>query len=554
MILDEIRYFIIDDLKLYALRDVEKYFNKNYSIVRYVEYVGETVFEKIHPIGHVKSKFINDSTVLKLQDLINSYTKKELQKLLLEDTSLKRYGDKHYVNVEKSKKTRLERYGDENYRNDEQIKKTCLERYGVDNPFASEHVRKIVSEKNKLNAKERCEKLKETNLKKYGAVTYTSSELGKQKIRETNLKKYGMYYVQTEEYKQRDKLNKQLKLEEIEKSGKVPLFVHGHDKGSILSLCEQLNIHIFIEYHGLKCILKEDMDKLINYLDDSGTSSCLELELVDFIKSVYDGEIIQSDRKIIAPKELDIYIPEKRVAIEFDGLYWHSELSKDKNYHLNKTLECEKQGIRLLHVFEDEWKFEKEKVKSIIKSSLGIYDRKIFARKCEFKQLSSKEYKDFVIANHLQSYAPIKYSYGLFYNDELVQCVGFSKCRFNHTSEYELIRMVTKLNTQIIGGFSKLMKNSCKELNVNKIYSYVDRRIFNGNGYFSSGYKILGYSAPSYQYIYHGKRLNRMNFQKKNLHKYFKDVDLSKSEHDICFENKVYRIYDCGTIKVLYEY
>ncbi|MBR4316364.1 MAG: hypothetical protein IKP65_05310 [Alphaproteobacteria bacterium] len=72
---------------------------------------------------------------------------------------------------------------------------------------------------------------------------------------------------------------------------------------------------------------------------------------MDFIKSIYPYDIIENDKTMIKPYELDIYIPEKQVAIEFDGIYWHNEENKPKNYHLMKTELCEEKGIHLIHIF-----------------------------------------------------------------------------------------------------------------------------------------------------------------------------------------------------------
>ena len=271
-----------------------------------------------------------------------------------------------------------------------------------------------------------------------------------------------------------------------------------------------------------------------------------EREISNYIRSICDYEIIENDRNIIKPKELDIFIPSKKVAIEFDGLRYHSEqFNDDKNYHLNKTLACENQGIRLIHIYEDEWNDKREICKSIIASSLGIYERKIFARKCDFRKISTKDYRDFVNENHIQGYSNAKYKFGLFYNNELVQCIGISKSRFCK-NEMELIRMCTKLNTQVIGGFSKLMMNQPYE----EIISYVDRRLFNGKGYESSSWKIIKYNSPSYYYFNHGKRENRLEYQKHKLKDKLSVYDETLSEHDNMMNNKIYRIYDCGTIKV----
>lgn len=115
------------------------------------------------------------------------------------------------------------------------------------------------------------------------------------------------------------------------------------------------------------------------------------------------------------------------MAIEFNGLYWHNELHKDKNYHINKTELCEKIGIKLLHVWEDDWEFKSEIVKSIIRNNLKIYENKILAIRCQVKKIGSKEYKYFLLKNYIYDYKNSDIKLGLFYNNDIVSVMGFDK-------------------------------------------------------------------------------------------------------------------------------
>ena len=300
-------------------------------------------------------------------------------------------------------------------------------------------------------------------------------------------------------------------------------------------------------------------------------SSYFEKEICEFVKSIYSNEIVENDRKIIYPKELDIYIPDKNVAIECDELYWHSTeqltskgqfmFSSDekihyKNKQLIKTLLCEEKGIRLIHVFEDDWRFKQNIVKSMIKSSLGIYDRKIFARKCEIKNILVSEYRNFMNENHLQGYTTASYYIGLYYNNELVQSIGIKYNGLNKT--YELNRMATKLNTQVVGGFSKLIKYSVNQFNIKEMTSYVFKSWFNGNSYEICGFKFDKECPPTYCYIVNGMKVNRMNYQKKYIKekfnkgklKYYSDSD---SEFDNMAKNGISWIWDSGKIKLKYK-
>lgn len=279
-----------------------------------------------------------------------------------------------------------------------------------------------------------------------------------------------------------------------------------------------------------------------------------ETEVYDFIKSIYDGEIIRSERTILDGRELDIYIPEKALAIEYDGLFWHSEyfkLQDVKIYHLKKTLACEEKGIRLIHIFSDEWREKRSIVKSLVASALGIYDKRYFARNLKFYKVSSKEAAHFFEENHIAGQANAKDYFALKdENDEIIQAVSIGKNRFSKAGKgNELIRMATKKNCQVVGGFSKLMKN----IPYDEVESYVDRRLFSGKGYLSSGWKLIKESSPRYFYTDGYIRENRMKFMKQRCLKYWPGSDPSKTEHELCNEHGYFQIFDCGTLKMLWR-
>ena len=295
------------------------------------------------------------------------------------------------------------------------------------------------------------------------------------------------------------------------------------------------------------------------HLDGNGCQKCAfemfessgELEIKNFISEV-GLKAETNKRSFIYPYELDIYIPEKKIAIEYDGLYWHNELNKDSKYHLNKTELCEKQGIMLIHIFEDEWLYKQNIVKSRLKSILGLTDEKIYARKCKVKEITFKESKNFLQENHIQGNVNAKHRYGLYYNDELVSLMTFGIKRKNLFSKsedetYELLRFCNKLNTNVVGGASKLFKHFIKKYNPKEIISYCDRRWSQGNMYEKLGFKFDHASRPNYFYIKGDKRYNRFEYRKDILIK--QGFDKNKTEHEIMMERGIYRIYDCG-IKV----
>ena len=292
-----------------------------------------------------------------------------------------------------------------------------------------------------------------------------------------------------------------------------------------------------------------------NHLKGEGCPYCVgniskpESDISNFISKYV--EIDTNNRKILSnSKEIDILIPSKNIAFEYDGLVWHSEkFGKDKLYHLNKTNECLKKGIKLIHIFEDEWVYKRDIVESRIKNILGMTENKIYARKCKIKEISSNDSSLFLKLNHLQGDCKSKYRYGLFYNDELVSVMTFGHLRKNlgnhgNESEFELLRFCNKLNTNVVGGASKLLKYFINTIKSDRIISYADKRWSNGSLYKILGFKYIRDSEPGYFYIFGQRRENRFKFRKDVLVK--QGFDKNKSEHEIMLERGIYRIYDCG--------
>jgi len=284
--------------------------------------------------------------------------------------------------------------------------------------------------------------------------------------------------------------------------------------------------------------------------------SGIEIQLLDFIKKNYKGEIIINSRSIIPPLELDIYIPELKIAFEFNGLYWHNELHKENSYHLNKTEECEKQRIQLTHIWEDDWVYKQDIIKSIILNKLNQTPEKIFARKTEIKEMfDNKMVREFLDKNHLQGFVGSKVKLGIFFDNELVSLMTFGKRRVamgkksTNEGEYELLRFCNKLNTNVIGGASKLFKYFIENYKPKEITTYADRSHSNGKLYEVLGFEPQGKTQPNYYYIIDGIRRHRFNFRKDVLVK--EGFNPNKTEHQIMIDRKIYKIYDSGNLKFI---
>lgn len=287
------------------------------------------------------------------------------------------------------------------------------------------------------------------------------------------------------------------------------------------------------------------------------TDSASEREIFDFIKLNYNGIAMHNYRGLLNDKkELDIYLPSLKIAFEFDGLYWHNEKNQpSRSYHLHKTKECLEKGIQLIHIFEDEWIYKKDIVKSRILNLLGKSENKIYARKCSIKEVDSKTSREFLNENHIQGYCNSSIRYGLYYEGMLVSLMTFGGKRKNLGSNnieghFELLRFCNKLNTNVIGGASKLFKYFIDKKKPQNVVSYADRRWSVGKLYEILGFTLSHESQPSYFYVINDKRENRFNYRKDVLVK--EGYDPNKTEHQIMLDRGIYRIYDCGCL--VYEY
>lgn len=276
--------------------------------------------------------------------------------------------------------------------------------------------------------------------------------------------------------------------------------------------------------------------------------SHVEIEVKDYIKSLGFDPV--STRQIIKPYELDIYISEKNLAIEFNGLYWHSSGSKETDkekskYHLMKTDMCESKGIQLLHIFENEWNdpVKREIWKSVIRHKLGL-SKSIGARKCKVKEITTKEANTFIKLNHLQGSAAASLAFGLFLNEVLVQVVTLGKPRYSNGYDYELIRMCTKIGMCVQGGASKLLSRID-----GKIISYGNRRWCSTlSNVYDKVMKFGHVSPPCYWYVDDGELYHRSSFMKHKLKDKLQTFDDKMTEVENCYANGLRRIWDCGNL------
>lgn len=431
----------------------------------------------------------------------------------IKNTNTQRYGGvapmSSDIIKEKTKKTNKERYGVENlFQNPEYIKEKTIAKHGVD------HIAKLQTTKDKV---------KQTNMRKYGVSTPIVLESSRKQVAE--LKK-NLFF---EKYKD---------LKIVEYSG---------DKITIQ--CDNCNNDYSINRSLLYFRFGENINPCTHCNPVSEHRSIKEMEVCSFLDEL-NIEYIRSDRSILKGQELDIFIPKYNIAIEFNGLYYHSTMFKKQDYHLNKTEVCEQNNIRLIQIFEDEWLFKKDIVKSRLKNLFGISDNRIFARKCEIRNVDTKTKTEFLNKNHIQGSVGSSVNIGLYHNNELVSLMTFGQKRKNMGNknntdgEYELLRFCNKLDYIIIGGASKLLKKFVKTYNPTNIISYADRRWSSGNLYQTIGFNFIKKTQPNYFYVINKKREYRFKYRKDVLIK--QGFDKNKSESQIMEERGVYKIYDCG--------
>jgi hypothetical protein len=277
-----------------------------------------------------------------------------------------------------------------------------------------------------------------------------------------------------------------------------------------------------------------------------------EKEVSDLIKSL-GFDVIENSKEIIPPLELDIVIPSKNIAIEYCGLYWHSEImGKDSKYHNSKVSMCESRGYRLITIFEDEWWTKKDVVISRLKSVLGVNDNTFYARKCDIREISAREARLFCNNHHLQGYGSgSSIKLGAFYNDNLLSVMTFSKLSISKGSKnvdgkWELHRFCSKTGCRIIGIASKMLKYFERNYDSTELISYADRRWSDGNLYKKLGFELSHITKPNYWYFKGTRnRIHRFSLRKQ------KHDPKNITEWEIRRSEGLNRIWDCGNLKFI---
>jgi hypothetical protein len=441
------------------------------------------------------------------------------------NTLLMRYGVDHYSKtkeyLEKVKKTSIERYGVDNfsktYEYVEKSKKTYLEKYGVDSYTKTDEY--LIKSKN-------------TCIKKYGVDSYTKTKEFQDILKKTNIERYGVDHLFKSDTYRGDNFN-------ITNNKYYIKYVDGFS----IFKCDCGNEHNFEiksdDYFGR---IKSNNKLCTICYPISNSSSIKETMLFDFICENYNGTIKNNYRDGL---EIDIYLPDLKIGFEFNGLYWHSEKFKEKNYHLDKTNYFKEKDIRIIHIYEDDWVYRQDILKSQIKNILKINTEKIFARKCKIKEINIKECKQFLNENHIQGVVSSNIKIGLYYGEELVSLMTFNTSEGRKKMEeggYNLNRFCNKLNINVVGGASKLLRHFERKYNPVRIISYADKDWSIGDLYHKLGFKNVGDNGPDYKYIINMRRVHKSRYKKSKL-------NTSLTESKQMKKDGFLKIYDCGKLK-----
>jgi len=478
----------------------------------------------------VEQPLQNNDIKSKFKQTINSKSSEEKNSInkKREQTNLDKFGvtnpNKLKEFSDKRKSTLLEKYGVshpmESAEFRERQKKTLLKNFGVDNPLKSKEIR---------------DRVKKTNLEKRG-VEYPSQSLEVQnKVRKAKRIVYWDIFVIL-----------------LKQKNTLPLFT----KEEYIDATGELT------YKCLKC---NSVFKSEGTAPQRITCSCYhrkslyEYEIEDWLRSLNIENIKPNERLFEKGEgnfEIDVYLPNYNLGIDFNGLYWHSNVYQRSTYHREKYIFFKKKNISFIQIFESDWLSNKDVVKSIILNKLSSSE-KIQARKCTVSDVPEKDYMRFLSEHHLQGYASASIKLGLFFNNELVFVMSFGKPRFSEKKGFEIIRSCSKKGYLIIGGFDKLLSYFENTYAPEKLISFIDVRYFNGNSYKASGFILEHHTDPNY-YYFDPKNptalFSRIAFQKHKLAGKLKVFDPALSESENMYLNGYLKIYDAGNLKMVKNY
>lgn len=508
------------------------------------------------------------------------------------ETSMEKYGVAHHLkkestsnSMQKKANTNLERYG----------KPHVLQVKSI-NDKMQENIRKKNGGYHFMQKESGSgvpEKIKETSNRRYGKESYFQTEEFKEISKASNVASHGYEYPSQNPEIRQKAINtwmqnhgvdnpwksraviESMAIERFEKEAKTNpneiarrFYRNIIDHGDVAALAFELDQmiedgiensligvsnHTGIPLSHINNILVKhpELRSKINF--NTRWSSYPERDLISIFENL-GVNVIKNDRKLVYPKEIDCYFPDQKVAVEINGVYYHSEYrgGKDSKYHVSKTDICNQQGIRLFHFTDIQLEEKKQIIISMLKNAIGLTENKIFARKTDLKILAGNDCITFFNENHIDGNAKCDFAIGLYLDNELVMCMSIDRPRLGHDQDhdFEIVRLASKLDTNVIGGFEKIWNHFIKEYDPKTVMSYQDRR-YGGtqSKAYSSVMKMIRKSDPAWEgiNIKTGEIKHRLWFTTNRLKEMFPD---SYDEQLTIKENMINhgydRIWNCG--------
>jgi hypothetical protein len=496
--------------------------------------------KKLHGENCFKDKFLKKAKVSNLEKY-GTENPNELEEIRqrIENTNLAKYGEKSYLATKKCR---------------EQAKFRAMEMYGVDHFSKADDIKK---------------KAQETSIQRHGNLFQRTTKW-KQKVKDTCIERYGVDSVaKVEEFKKRQVssliekhgVDSPLKSTKIkERASKTLRDRYGVESAlqspELLEKMKRTCVQRYGTEHAMKnsgVKIKSMQSRLKKYGKLVSNLGQTQRKITSWINSL--GFNFNPDVLILDGKELDLYDPDQKLALEFCGLYWHNENSPEprtRSYHHDKWKICRDKGVRLLTIFDDEWRDRNEVCKSLILSKLGVFDRRLQGRKCEVMEISKDEMKSFCDLHHLQGANKLSEScFGLFHKGELVGAIDMGRHhRKKKSKDVVLTRLCFKPGVQVIGGSNKLFKACvewCRSNGFERILSWSDNRYSDGGVYERLGFDRTADLPPDYYYVdmkNPKRRLSKQSQSKKNS-----KCPPEMTELEWANSRGLSRIWDCGKVR-----
>ena len=442
--------------------------------------------------------------------------KNPFRKKKMKDTIKDKYGCQHYSQTEEFKNKVKQSWNNKSIEQIEQINnklvKTNLQKYGVERPLQNKQI---------------LQKMIETNLQRYGVQNYSQTEQFLQKFEKTCLQKYFVNnLMQDDEIRNKSVITRNKKtynqLKQRFENFVIPLFTQEEYKGKNISYkwkCKkcgnQFQQHIHkTQFDGEVAYIP----RCLNCYPYVKGFSYAEKQIVDYIKTFYQGNVEEHNRIVLDKKQLDIYLSELNLAIQFNGSFWHSfNWTKDKYNLSNKKELCKKKNIRLINIFEHQWKNQKQIVKSLLKRF--IEDKEIVFQKSHIQQITEKECNEFLEKYHLKGKKESCIRIGCFEEEQLVAVMTFDRM---NQQEYEITRFVSIRNTSL---YEMLIEFFQKKYKPESIVVTVDRCWQDEEMFQKIGFEQIKIIQPNCFYLKNNKQVGECQIDQKTL-----------------------KIYDCGKV------